>query len=198
MTRMKRMTLISSAAALVLAAAAGAGLALDKGPSADGYKAALARIEQQRNKDDAACKRLKDNALEICKLQAEGRQKVARAELEAQHKPSPDAERQVKVAKADADYRVARQRCSTAGARKDACLAQAKDQRTAAIRLATVEKVHRMSELRAKAEEERKGDKDAKPETPAQRFAGRKAYCEMQGPERDHCLAEAKRQFHKS
>ena len=192
------MTLISGAAALVLAAAAGTGLAVDKGPRTDGYKAALARIEQQRHKDDAACARLKDNALEICKLQAEGRQKVARAELEAQRKPGPDSEQAVKRAQAEADYRIARQRCSTAGARKDACIDQAKDARAAAIRLATVEKVHRKSELRAKAEDERKGDKEAQPETPAQRFAARKAYCEMQGPDRDHCLAEAKRQFHKS
>jgi hypothetical protein len=200
MTRMKRMTLISSAAALVLAAAAGAGLAVDQGPRQDGYQAALARIDQQRRKDDAGCTRLKDNALEVCKLQAEGREKVARAQLQAQRKPSPDAEKAVKRAKAEADYRVARQRCA-ASANKDACIEQAKDTRAAAIRLATVEKVRHMAELKSRAEDERRGgkeDSDGKLQTPAARFASVKAYCEMQGPDRDRCLAEAKRRFHRS
>lgn len=195
MTRMKRMTLIGGAAALVLAATAGA-FAVDPGPRQDGYKPGLQRIELQRRRDDAACLRLKDGARDLCKVQAEGREKVARAQLEAQRKPGPDSEQAVKEAQAEADYRVARQRCA-GGPGKDACIARAKDARAAAVRLAMVEKVRHANELRAHAENQRKG-KTAQPETPKARYAARKAYCEMQGPDRDRCLAAAKQQFNHS
>lgn len=178
------------AVGVVAAGAASAPAAMTR----QSYKTARARIDTQYKVDGAACKRVQGKARDLCTVQAKGRREVAQAELEAQYKPSPEAERKAMDAKADADFAVAKAKCDPLkGNAKDACEQQAKVQRDAAHRLAVVQKVEKLN-----AQKDRKEAKAPKQETPAQRFAAQKAWCEIQGAERDPCIAELKRRFGKA
>ena len=88
-------------------------------------------IEQQAKADKAKCDGMKANAKDICMAEAKGKEKVAKAELDAKHaKDKVKAEQKVKDAKAEAAYDVASQRCDDQkGEAKDACIKQAKIER---------------------------------------------------------------------
>ncbi len=59
--------------------------------------------------------------------QAKGKEKVAKAELEAKFKPSKEAAYKVSVAKAEANYEVSKEKCDDiAGDEKDVCEKAAK------------------------------------------------------------------------
>ena len=185
------------ACALALGAAVGGSFAAATGMSKEAYKAAGRRIEAQQAVDLKACARLHGNAQDVCKLQAKGNASMAEAALDAKYKPSPEAEREAREAKADADYAVAKAHCEDArkGEPREACLDRAATQHDGAIRLAKIERVQSSVEARAKAEQRKMG---AAPETPAARYAAEKARCEMLGTQRDHCLADARQRFHKA
>lgn len=185
---------LALALGLGIAGSAGAAPAISK----DAYRATQKRIDQQEKTERKACGRLKANARDVCEAEARGKAVGARAELEARYKPSPDAERDAKETKADADYGVAKERCDDAakGKARSHCLKQAKAAREAAVRQAKVEKVESVVELKEKAGEH--GKPAATPRTPAAKFRSAKAYCEMKGTERDRCLADARRRFNLS
>lgn len=61
-----------------------------------------------------------------CEAEAKGKEDVAKAELEALHSPSSQSRHAVNVAKAKADYSVAKERCEAADHVKLACLEEAK------------------------------------------------------------------------
>jgi hypothetical protein len=127
-------------------------------------------------------------------VQAKGRKQVAQAQLDAQYKPGPEADRKAMDARADADYALAKAKCDALkGHAKDSCLQGAKVQRDATHRLAVVQKVEKEN-----AAKDKKEAKPAKQESPAQRFAAQKAYCEIQGADRDRCIAELKKRYGKA
>lgn len=106
------------------------------------YESARDRIEAQRKADDKACKRLKGHARDLCRVQAKGREKAERAQLEARYEPSPEATQEAKFAVAEANYEVEKVRCEARKDRaRDRCLKAAKAGREAAERQARVEKV---------------------------------------------------------
>ncbi len=77
--------------------------------------------------DKAQCESLTGNAGDICMAQAKGKEKVAKAELEAKFKPSEEATYKVSVAKAEANYDVSKEKCDDiAGNEKDVCEKAAK------------------------------------------------------------------------
>lgn len=81
----------------------------------------------------ATCKSLADNAKDTCMAAAKGKEKVAYAELEYAYKPSVDTRYKVRVAKAESDYAVSREKCDDqAGNLKDVCVKQAKATQTSA------------------------------------------------------------------
>lgn len=163
----------------------------------DQYKAAKAHLDAQGDAERKACDRSRGNARDVCMATAKARDKIARAELDARYKPGPNADRDAKLAQADANYDVAKVRCSALkdGAR-DRCVAQAKATRESEIRMAKVRKVEEIAELKARKEDVKKGV--AKPESPAQRYAALKSRCELLGTERDHCLDDLKRRYGKT
>lgn len=154
MTIQRNLQWIALAVAFGLGSA-GAWAGADPVMSKDAYEAAQQRIEAQANAQRKACAPLKGNARDVCELEAKGFAKAAKAQLEAQYEPSPEAEKNAKFARAEADYAVAKQRCAPLKDRaKDRCVKQAKHERDAAIRLAKVEKVEEVNAaLRAKAAE---------------------------------------------
>ncbi|MBC5765705.1 hypothetical protein [Ramlibacter albus] len=109
-----------------------------------------------------------------------------------------EAAMEAKIDRAQAAYATARKKCGDAktDARK-ACVHKARVDRDAAIRLAKIEKVRELNALKEKEEERRTGQAE-KPLSDAGKFAAAKARCEMMGPDRDRCLAEAKQRFHKT
>lgn len=138
-------------AVLVGVGAGGVVYSAETAMSKDAYKAAQHRIDAQAKAQRAACGRFKGNAKDVCEVQAKGWEKLARADLEMQYKPGPEAEKMAKFAHADADFDVAKQRCAVLKDRAhDTCMDQAKHDHEAAIRLAKVEKVE---EINAKKRE---------------------------------------------
>ena len=106
------------------------GLAFCAGAMADSmpkeYQSGKDSIAAEYKSAKAACGSLSGNANDICKAAAGGTEKVAKAELEARYRPSEDASYNVRVARADADYAVASERCDDkAGNVKDVCVKRA-------------------------------------------------------------------------
>ncbi len=99
----------------------------------EAYTAQKDRIEADAKAARAKCDPLQGNAKDICRAQAKGLEKVSKAELEAQYKPSARNEQRALEAKADADYDLAKERCDEQqGHAKDACVEQAKAAQSAA------------------------------------------------------------------
>lgn len=122
---MERLPITVAAAAITLAFSAGAMAA--QGISKDEYKAGEKRISAEYKSARAACDSLSANAKDVCIAEAKGNQKVAKAELEASRRPNDKTRRAVRVAKAEAGYAVAREKCNDkAGADKTACVDEAK------------------------------------------------------------------------
>lgn len=93
----------------------------------NGYKSHVKSIESEYKVDKAACNSSSSNAKDICVAEAKGKQNVAKAELEANYKPSVKARYDANVAKADADYSVAIEKCDDkSGNDKDVCVKEAK------------------------------------------------------------------------
>jgi hypothetical protein len=67
------------------------------------------------------------NAKDVCEKEAKGKEKVAKAELDARTNPSERSQRKVEEAKAEAKYDVAKERCDDMkGKEKSACEKEAK------------------------------------------------------------------------
>src|SRR5687767_1000751 len=98
---------ITILAAVMSCAFAGQAMALTK----EEYKTQDDRISADYKAAREKCNTLKANAKDICVAEAKGVEKVAKAELEAQYKPSPRNDEKLTVAKADAAYDVAKEKC---------------------------------------------------------------------------------------
>ena len=128
---MNRLNITALAAALALGFSTNALAA--QGMSKDEYKADKDKIAAEYKSARAGCDSLSANAKDVCIAEAKGKQKVAKAELEAHNKPSDRTRRAVSIAKAEADYAVAKEKCDDkAGADKKGCLKEAKAAETRA------------------------------------------------------------------
>src|SRR5688572_5456723 len=80
------------------------------------------RIDAEYDSAKKRCDGLSGNAKDICMAQAKGARNVGKAELDARQKGTPKAQYDVRVAKADADYEVAKEKCDEySGNSKDVC-----------------------------------------------------------------------------
>ncbi len=119
-------------AAAVALAFAGTAQAADS--VRDMHKAEKERIEATYKADKAKCDPMKGNAKDVCMKEAKGREKVAKAELDARDDKSGNAQYKVAKAKAEADYDVAKERCDDQkGKEKSACENEAKAKRDQAL-----------------------------------------------------------------
>jgi hypothetical protein len=116
--------------------AAAVGLALSTAAAAmskDEHKQAKERIETEYKGDKAGCVAASGNAKDVCRAQAKGKHHVALAELEAGYKPTRKSTYDVRMAKAEAGFTVAKERCDDRnGNAKDVCLKEAKATQVAA------------------------------------------------------------------
>jgi len=91
--------------AVSLAFSAGA---MAQGMSKQDYKAGKEKIEAEYKSAKAGCASLAGNPNDICVAEAQGKEKIAKAELFATYKPTRKSHYQARLAKADADYAVAK------------------------------------------------------------------------------------------
>jgi hypothetical protein len=84
------------------------------------------RINSAFRLEKQACDNLSSNARDICMAEARGKVKIAKADLEARDKGTPKSRQESLVARAEASYEVAKQRCDDlAGNLKDLCTTDA-------------------------------------------------------------------------
>ncbi len=91
------------------------------------YKAAKSSIAATYKTDRASCASLAANAKDICMETAQGKEKVALAELEYGYTGKAADQNKILTAQAHATYAVAKERCDDlAGNPKDVCMSEAK------------------------------------------------------------------------
>jgi len=92
------------------------------------------RIERDYEAAKDACKPLKGNAQDVCKKEAEGKQKIAKAELKLQKKDTAENRKELAETKAKAEYDVSMERCEDQkGDAKNACQRDARTKRDSAM-----------------------------------------------------------------
>lgn len=91
------------------------------------YRSGQTDIGTEYKLAKAACASFAGNAKDLCQVQARGKERIARAELNARFAPSEEAGYKVRVARAEADYALSREKCDDlAGNVKDVCTKEAR------------------------------------------------------------------------
>jgi hypothetical protein len=160
------------------------------------YASHKAAISAQYKATRAACKTSSGNAKDICIEEAKGQKKIATAQLEADYQPSDKHQFDVRIAKAEAAYAVAKEKCDdAAGNVKDVCLKEATSAQVTAKANATVIEttLDANTEARAKASEAVKG---ANSEKRHAAYGVAKEKCDaLAGDVKAKCIQTAKVEF---
>ena len=118
----KLLTSLMVCAGLAFASSSGAATM-----SKDAYNAEMNRVKADYKAAREHCSGLSGNAKDICVETAKGKEKVAKAEAEAAYKGTEKARYDARMAKVDADYAVAKEKCDDfSGNAKDVCVKEAK------------------------------------------------------------------------
>jgi hypothetical protein len=181
-------TSLAVAAALGLSASAYAGLL-----SKDEIKRENDRISADFKTQRLACDGRAGNAKDICMAEAKGNEKVAKAEVEARDKGTAKARQEALVARADASYDVAKERCDDfAGNTKDVCL---KDAKAVLVKATADAKLERKTTDAAMSANEKIGDAQAQANNTkreADYKAARERCDSLAGNAKDACISQAK------
>ena len=152
------------------------------------YKTGNTRIDAEYKADKAACASMKENAKDICKEEAKGKQKIARAELKYGYSGKPGDQTKVMEVKADAAYEIAKEKCDDAtGNAKDVCVKEAKAVKTKSM--ADIKMNKKVGEAKVDGAQEKR-DADYK-------VAAEKCDA-MTGDAKTSCMKAAKAKFGKS
>ncbi len=143
-----------------------------------------------------ACESLSGNAKDICAAEATGNQKVAKAQAEAAYKHTPKAREQARVTYAEANYKVAIERCDDmAGNPKDVCVKEAKSALVKGKADAKVDRVATDANREAAATKT-EARKDANEEKREAEYKVAVEKCDaLAGAAKDACVSAAKSQF---
>jgi len=187
-----------AAAGMAVSGASFAANAPAGGMSRDAYKADKEKAEAQYKADKAHCDALTGNAKDVCVKEAKGKEKVAKAESEAAFKNTDKARYDARMARADADYDVAKEKCDDLkGNDKDVCVKQAKATHVKAKADAKVARTaneagHDASVKTADARRDASEDKrDADYKVAAEKCDA------MSGAAKDQCVKSAKTRYGK-
>ena len=188
---MKNINISAVALAISLALSTGA---MAESMSKKQYKALDKKIDAEYKLAKKSCDSLSGNAEDICEAETKGKRNLAKAELTYNYNPTAKTLYKARVAKADADYSVAIQKCDDKdGNVEDVCVKEAKAvkvQETAAAEAqmkttkADAVAIEKSSDARADAE---KDMRDAN-------YAVAKEKCEaLDGKAEDLCMSDAKK-----
>ena len=139
------------------------------------------------------------NAKDMCQAQAKGDQKIAEKELDARNKGTAKAREDARLARADAQYEVAKEKCDDlSGNAKDVCVKDAKAAQTRAKADAKADR--KVSDARKDSNERTAEARRDASET--KRDADYRAAAErcdrLAGDAKTACVADAKARFGKS
>ena len=167
--------------------------------SKDAHDTAYKNAETQYKADKAACSNLSGNAKDICKEEAKGKEKSAKADADAAYKNTPKAREAARMAHADAAYNVAKEKCDDlSGNAKDVCVKEAKAAHVKAEADAKVDRVaadtsSTSTEKVAAARKEAAEDKrDAEYKVAIEKCDS------LAGAAKDTCVANAKSHYGKN
>ncbi|MEO8346234.1 MAG: hypothetical protein ABI607_11115 [Betaproteobacteria bacterium] len=143
---MKTSTLLAALYAAAGLSIAGGALAQAMSPAhpmnKDARDTAYKSAESQYKMDKALCDALSSNAKDICVERAKGKEKVAKADADANFDNTPKTREGARVARADAAYDVAKEKCDDlSGNAKDVCVKEAKAAHVKATADAKVDRV---------------------------------------------------------
>jgi len=190
----KLFTALVCSAGLAFAATAGAQVG-----NKDARDMAVKNAESQYKVEKAACDALSGNAKDICVEDAKGREKIAKAEATANFEGTPKARENARIARADATYEVAKEKCDDlAGNPKDVCVKEAKAVHVKAKADAKVDRVagetrRDSTERVADARREASSDK-----TEADYKVAIEKCDALAGSTKDACVREAKARYGRS
>src|SRR6516162_6531813 len=187
---------------LAMMAAAGltlAGAAQSATMTKDQRDAAYKDASAQYTADKDACKSMSGNAKDVCIEQAKGKEKIAKAEADAAYKGTPKAREAARVAHADADYNVAKEKCDDlSGNQKDVCVKEAKAAHTKAKADAKVDRVAADTHNTA-TEKTATARKDAMEDKRDADYKVAIEKCDsLSGAAKDTCVRDAKTRYGKS
>lgn len=167
--------------------------------SKESYAAAKANSDAQYKIDEAACASLSGNTKDICTVTAKAQQNVSNAEAEAAYENTPKHREAARLARADAHYDIAVERCDDlAGNGKAVCEAQAKAALVSAKADAAVDRVNADTRLDA-ADKQSEARTDARAEKADANYDVAVEKCGvLAGKAKDDCVGAAKMQFGKS
>ena len=168
--------------------------------SRDQYKAEKDRIEAAYKSDKDACKSQTGNAKDVCEKEAKGKEKVAKADLEAQYKNTDKARYDARVAKADAAYDVSKEKCDDLkGNDKDVCVKEAKAAYTKSKADAKVARVSNEQMARTSTTNTSKVSdtkREAREDTREAQYKVAKEKCDaLSGNAKDKCVSDAKLRY---
>jgi len=110
--------------------------------SKEAYDTAVRNAETQYKIDRDACGARSGNAKDICLAEAAGKEKIAKADAEAAYKSTPKAREDARIARAEANHNVAKEKCDDlSGNNKDVCVKEADATLTKAKADAKVDRV---------------------------------------------------------
>jgi uncharacterized protein YjlB len=142
---------------------------------------------------------LSQNAKDVCIEEAKGKEKVAKADADAAHEGTPKAREAAIVARADAGYEVAREKCDDlSGNAKDVCVKEAKAAHVRAKADAMVDRV--AADTRGAATEKTaEARRDAADEKRDADYKVAIEKCDtFAGAPKDACVRDAKMRYGKS
>ena len=175
-------------ATLLIVALAISSVAFSATIGKEDYKARKAQISDTYKADKKACGSLAGNAKDICQEEAKGKEKVARAEVEYQYTGKPRDNEKLVMAKADAAYEVAKEKCDDlAGNPKDVCVTEAKAKHVSAK--ADAKTVKTVAASRADAVDEKR---DAQYKVAAEKCDA------LSGDAKTSCIKAAKSRYGKT
>ena len=159
--------------------------AMAESMSKEQYKSLEKNLEAEYKVAKERCNSLAGNASDICVAEAKGKMNVGKAELEANYKPTVKTRYKARVAKADADYSVAIEKCDDkAGNDKDVCVKEAK-----------AAKVHGIADAEA-MKKTTEAHKDAATDKRDADYVVAVEKCKaLAGGAKDLCLSDAKVRF---
>jgi hypothetical protein len=185
------------------------GSAMAQNLSDTDFSAGKARIKADYKVDKKACDAMASNAKDICVAEAKGKEAVALAELDNSHKPTAKTHNKASIAKAEAAYGVAKEKCDDlAGNPKDVCVKEAKAALTAAKADADVQMKtsaanttvkEKTNDAKAKANSETKEVRaDAAADKRAAQLKVAEEKCDaLASTTKDNCLKDAKAAYGK-
>lgn len=162
------------------------------------YNKVLKDADAQYKTAKEACASLSGNAKDICAAEATGNQKVAKAQAEAAYKHTPKAREHARVAYAEANYNVAKEKCDdVAGNPKDVCMKEAKSALVKGKADAKVDRVATDANREAAATKT-EARKDANEEKREAEYKVAIEKCDaLAGAAKDTCVTAAKSQYGK-